>query len=145
MGGTETTMKKVKKIWRKGMIRPFIYMTFTRFILSLFIALMVDSFLFPSVGRDLRETLFLLGAVIFLICVWIAWLRLDGIRLPKFMMLRLNPKKKPSKMLYGDMIDYVNERPPETFEDLEDEEKDVCILLADTICFILFLLIGLVI
>lgn len=136
-------MKKIIKIWNKGMIRPFIYMTFTRFILSLFIVLMIDFFLAPSVGRDLRETLFSLGAVIFLACGWIAWLRLDDIRLPKFMMLRLNPRKKPSKMLYGDMIDYVDERPPVTFEDLEDEEKDVCIGGADLLCFILFLLIAL--
>ena len=138
-------MKKIKEIWRKGMLRPFIYLTFTRFILLLFIVLMVNFLLSPSVGRDLKEVLFLLAASFFLIFVWIAWLRLDGIRLPKFMMLRLNPRKKPSKMLYGDMIDYVDERAPETFEDLEDNEKDVCILGSDVICLFLFLLIALIV
>ena len=136
-------MKKLKQIWRGGMTRPLIYMTFTRFILALFIALMADFLLAPNAGRSLKETVFLLAAALFFVLAWIAWLRLDGIRLPKFMMLRLNPRKKPANMLYGDMIDYVDEHPPETFEELEDDEKDVCILAADTVCFVLFLIIAL--
>ena len=60
-------------------------------------------------------------------------LRLDGMKLPKLTMLRVNPRKKPARS-YGDMIDYVDEKPPVTFEDLDDAEKDLCILLADLIC-----------
>lgn len=136
-------MKKIKSIWRSGMLRPLIYMTFTRFVLSLFIALMVDFFLSPAVGRNLKETIFLIVTALFAILAWIAWLRMDGIKLPKFMMLRLNPRKKPSRM-YGDMIDYVDENAPETFEELEDDEKDVCILGADAVCFLLFLIAALI-
>ncbi|MDO5435739.1 MAG: hypothetical protein Q4G19_05165 [Clostridia bacterium] len=134
-------MKKIKRIWRGGMTRPLIYMTFTRFILALFITLLADYFLSPSAGRDLKETVFLLAAVIFAVLGWIALLRLDGIRLPKFMMLRVNPRKKPSRM-YGDMIDFVDENVPETFEELEDNEKDVCILGADAFCFAVFLILA---
>lgn len=134
-------MKKLKEIWRRELLRPMIYMTFTRFILGLFIALLADFFLSASAGRNLKETLFLLTSAVFAVLFWIAWLRLDGIKLPKFMMKRINPRKKPSRM-YGDMIDYVDENAPETFEDLEDNEKDVCILGADAACCILFLIIS---
>ena len=72
----------------------------------------------------------------------IAWLRLDGVKLPKVMMLRINPRKKPARM-YGDMIDYVDEQPQVAFEDLDDGEKDVCILGADLFCCAAFLVLSL--
>ena len=120
------------------MLRPFIYMTFTRFILALTAGLLIDFFLGPSVGRDLRDAAFLLLAFLFALLAVIAFLRLDGAKLPRLMMLRINPRKKPSKM-YGDMADYLDEEPVTTFEDLEDDEKDLCILGADLICCALFL------
>lgn len=119
----------------KHMIRPFVYMTFTRFILSLTAALLIDHFLNDPL-RDVRAFAFMFLAVFFAVLAWIAYLRLDGIRLPKFMMKRVNLSKKPA-IKYGDMIDYTDEEIV-SFEDLEDDEKDVCILLADIICCVLF-------
>lgn len=126
-------MRKLRENWQPYMLRPLIYMTFTRFILALFVLLLADFFLSPETGRSLKSTLFLLGAVLFALLAWVAWLRMDGVKLPKFMMLRVNPRKKPTRM-YGDMIDYIDEKPEITFEELDDGEKDVCILGADAFC-----------
>ena len=132
-------MKTIRQKWQPYMLRPLIYMTFTRFILALAAALLADFFLAGTLGRPIKEPAFLLTGALFALLAVIAWLRLDGVRLPKPMMLRLNPRKKPSRM-YGDMIDYIDENPMVTFEDLDDEEKDVCILGADVICCALFLI-----
>lgn len=122
------------------MIRPFIYMTFTRFILALTAALLIEHFINDPL-RDISAFAFVFFGIFFAVLAWIAYLRLDGIKLPKFMMKRVNLSKKPA-IKYGDMIDYTDEEIV-SFEDLEDEEKDVCILLADIICAVLFLLISL--
>ncbi len=137
-------MKKLRDIYEPYMLRPVIYMTFTRFILSLFIILLADFFLSPGAGRPLKSTAFMLGAFFFAVLALIAWLRIDGLKLPKLMMLRVNPAKKPSRM-YGDMIDYIDEKPEIGFNDLDDNEKDFCILAADLFCFIIFLIIALII
>ena len=135
-------MKNPREILQPYMKRPFIYMTFTRFMFALAAALLADFFLSPAAGRPLRADAFLLTAFVFALLAWIAWLRLDGMRLPKCLMLRVNPGKKPSRMS-GDMIDYADERPEIRFEDLDDNEKDICILGADLLCFLLFLVLGL--
>ena len=135
-------MKRIKKKWQPYMLRPFIYMTFTRFILALAAALLADFFLSPGAGRPLKEPAFLLTGTLFALLAVIAWLRLDGVKLPKVMMLRINPRKKPARM-YGDMIDYVDEQPQVAFEDLDDGEKDVCILGADLFCCAAFLVLSL--
>jgi len=131
-------MKKFRL--EKHMIRPFIYMTFTRFILALTAALLIEHFINDPL-RDISAFAFVFFGIFFAVLAWIAYLRLDGIKLPKFMMKRVNLSKKPA-IKYGDMIDYTDEEIV-SFEDLEDEEKDVCILLADVICAVLFLLISL--
>ena len=137
-------MKKFREIWEPYMLRPMIYMIFTRFVLALFITLLADFFISGSVGHSLKSNIFFLCAFLFLLLSLIAWLRLDGLKLPKLMMMRVNPRKKPSRM-YGDMIDYIDEQPGIAFEDLADDEKDICILAADLFCFIIFLAAGLLI
>lgn len=124
----------------RHMIRPCIYMTFTRFILSLTAALLIEHFISDPL-RDISAFAFVFFGIFFAVLAWIAYLRLDGIKLPKFMMKRVNPSKKPA-IKYGDMIDYTDEEIV-SFEDLEDEEKDVCILIADVVCAVIFLLISL--
>lgn len=130
---------RLKELWSGYMIRPFVHMAFTRFVLALAAALLVDFFLRPSSGRDLREDLFLLAAALFALLAFVAFLRLDGLKLPRLMMLRVNPRKKRSRM-YGDMADYLEDAPDPSFEDLEDDEKDACLIAADLVCCALFLL-----
>ncbi|MBQ8081398.1 MAG: hypothetical protein IJ240_05825 [Clostridia bacterium] len=135
-------MQKIREKWQPYMLRPLIYMTFTRFLLALTAALLIDFFFSAGAGRSLKETAFLLVGFLFALLAVIAWLRLDGIQLPKLMMLRINPRKKPSRM-YGDMIDYIDEQPQIAFEDLDDGEKDICILGADAFCCAAFLIASL--
>ena len=134
-------MKKIRDIFEPYMVRPLIYMVFTRFVLSLFIFLLADFFISPGAGKPVRSTIFLLGAAFYAVLALIAWLRLDGMHLPKIMMMRIDPRKKPSRM-YGDMIDHIDERPGIDFADLDDKEKDLCIFCADLFCFAVFLIIG---
>ena len=136
--------KKWKAIWEPYMLRPLIHMTFTRFILALAAALLADFFLSSGAGRSLESTAFLLMGALFALLTLIAFVRLDGVKLPKLMMLRINPRKKPSRM-YGDIADYLDDKPEVTFEKLDDDEKDLCILGADAFCCIVFSIIGAVI
>ena len=137
-------MKKIKEIYKPYMLRPMIYMTFTRFVLALFITLLADFFISQNVGHSVKKDAFFLCAVVFALLSVIAWLRLDGVKLPQLMMMRVNPSKKPSRM-YGDMIDYIDDRPGITFDELDDREKDLCILAANIFCFLAFFLIALII
>ena len=132
-------MRKLKEKLQGYMLRPFLYMTFTRLALGLFAALILHFFLSDRVGRDLRGTLFLLAGIIFALLAWIAYLRLDGITLPKMLMLRLKLKKK-TIWRQGDIIDYVDEEPSVDFDDLDDAEKDICLLGADAVCCAVFLI-----
>ena len=131
-------MKKWKETMQPYMIRPAVYMTFTRLVLIVTAILLIDFFVSD---RDLRQPLFGLGFLLCAVLAWIAYLRMDGIHLPKLLMLRINPRKKPSRMT-GDMIDYVDEQPMVAFEDLDDEEKDLCILIADLVCALVCLVAG---
>ncbi len=135
-------MKKPFDFYEPYMRRPIIHMVFTRFILALFIVESAVYFLSPAVGRPIRGTVCLLAAVFFGLMAWIVYLRMDGLQLPKLMMMRINPRKKPSRT-YGDMIDYIDEKPEIGFEDLDDNEKDLCILAADLFCCIVFLIAAL--
>ena len=134
-------MKKFKEIYEPYMLRPMIYMTFTRFVLSLFITLLADFFISQNAGHSVKKEGFFICAFLFALFAVIAWLRLDGVRLPQLLMMRVNPSKKPSRM-YGDMIDYIDERPGISFDELDDSEKDVCILIADLFCFLVFIILA---
>ena len=136
-------MKKFKEIYEPYMLRPMIYMTFTRFVLALFITLLADFFISGNTAHSKKGDLFFIAALLFLFLAIIAWLRLDGLKLPQLLMMRVNPSKKPSRM-YGDMIDYIDERPGIRFDDLDDSEKDLCILASNFFCFIVFLLLSII-
>ncbi len=137
-------LKKLRSRFRRDMIRPCVYATFTRFVLALAAALLADFFLGPVAKRDLREPAFLLLALILALMAVIAWLRMDGVRLPKPMMLRTTLRKKPTRT-YGDIADHLDEQPTVDFADLEDEEKDACLLCADVICAVLMLAAALIV
>ena len=132
-------MKKLRRIWQRYMLRPFLYTTFSRLVLGLFVVLLSDHLFSGAAGHPLRSTLFLLASVLFALLALIAWLRLDGVSLPKPLNLRVGPKKRRDR-IPGDMIDFVDEEPAVPFDVLEDDEKDCCLLCADLICFFVFLL-----
>lgn len=134
-------LNKIRSVMSTAVIRPTVYMAFTRFLLSLCASLLVREFV-PANGRDLASWAFGFFCLFFVALAWIAWLRLDGASLPKPMRKRWNIRKKPTRT-YGDMIDHVDEELI-SFDDLEDDEKDVCCLIADMVCALIYLVLTLI-
>lgn len=137
----EIKMKRIKNIWNKDLVRPVIYMVLTRFGIAFCAARLLDFFIDDPV-RNIAVYAYSFMTVLFFLMSWIAWLRLDGIRLPKPLMLRWQPKKKPVRT-YGDIIDHVDDDIV-TFDMLESSEQDVCCLFSDLVCLIVFLILALV-
>lgn len=135
-------IRKIRNIWDRVVIRPMIYMTFTRLGIGLLASLLLNHFFRDNV-RNILTYAFSFFTALFAAMAWIAYLRLDGMRLPKLFMKRLHPKKKPFRT-YGDISDHIDDEPV-TFEELTDQEKDLCCLVADFICFAVFLILALVI
>ena len=135
-------MKKLRNLWQRYMLRPLLYAAFSRLVMGLFAALLCDHLFSGAAGHSLRGTLFLLASVLFALFACIAWLRLDGVSLPRPLNLRLGPRKQRSRIT-GDMIDFVNEEPEIHFDGLDEEEKDCCLLCTDLICAAVFFLASL--
>lgn len=132
---------RIKKYMQRHMLRPVIYKTFTRFILALTASLLWNEFVNVKGILSMKAFAFLFFGVFFLALAWIAYLRLDGIRLPDFMKARPARGKKRKGFLYGDIADYTDERIV-SFDELEDDERDVCCLAADLICAAAFFILS---
>jgi hypothetical protein len=111
-------------------------MVFTRIILALTAALLLGEFTKTATALPMRAYAFIFLGIFFLACGWMAYLRLDGIKLPTFDKRLFEWKRKP-KRTYGDMIDRVDESVI-SFDELEDDEKDFCRLAADIVCGVVF-------
>lgn len=134
-------MKKLFICLRRSSVRPLIYMTCNRFVISLALSLLADRLIRHSPSLPFLSYLFTFLCVLFGLLAWIAYLRFDGIRLPKPFMKRFHFKKKPMRT-YGDIADHTDD-PITTFDDLEDDEKDACCFTADIICCAAYLLLAL--
>ena len=133
-------IRKCKKFMQRYMLRPVIYMTSTRFLLALALVMLWDRISGTRSAVDVKSFGFLFASAFFFLLMWISYLRMDGLHMPKLFMKRVNIRKKPTRS-YGDMIDYVDEEPI-SFDDLEDDEKDFCCLASDLICCIAFVLLS---
>jgi len=130
-------LKKFRRYFSRSLLRPTIYMASTRFLLMLALVLLLDRFAGHKYLYSIRMYGFVFAGALYALLAWIAYLRFDGVHMPKLLMKRVNITKKPMRT-YGDMIDYVDEEPMVTFDDLEDEEKDICIFFADLFCCVVF-------
>ena len=126
--------------FQRYMIRPLIYKVFTRFILVLLIVLLWKQYLQPRTPHLTLQAVFPVVGVVFFLCAYLVYLRLDGLRIPRMKPLK-QPKKDPFRA-YGDMVDYLDE-PPVSFDDLTKDEQDICSLMANAVCGILFFLVSL--
>lgn len=137
-------MLPMKKPWRKrfrrDMIRPTIYKAFTRLILALTASLAWNEFVNHCL-TERRSWPFVFFAIFFAAAAWMSYLRLDGIRAPQFDRRLFDWKRKPPRM-YGDMIDFVNEDVPD-FDDLEEDEQHLCLLIANVACCVIFAAVSL--
>ncbi|MBO4298474.1 MAG: hypothetical protein J5998_06720 [Clostridia bacterium] len=129
--------KKKRPPFEKYMIRPVVYQVFTRFLVCLCLALLWNRFVAPRVAAANASWGFAFFVVFFAAMAWLAYLRLDGVSVPKFDR-RLFRRKKTPERAFGDMIDYVDE-PVVTYEELSDEEKDLTLLISNLITMLLFI------
>ena len=127
----------LKKHVTRDLIRPTVYKVFTRGVLALFAAELVHFFAPATCRPAMFSNLALILGALFLLGVLIAWLRLDGMRIPQFKLPRI--KRKDPPFLTGDMADHLDDEIVH-FDDLDQEEQNVCVLLTDLIlaavCFL---------
>jgi len=133
--------KALRRLWKRQLVRPIIHMAFTRGVLSLTAALLWNEFVNINAVLPMRTFAFLFIGIFLLVMGWMAYLRLDGLKMPTFDKQLFEWKRKP-KRSYGDMIDHVDEYVI-SFDDLEEDEKDFCRLTADVLCGVIFLLLSL--
>ncbi len=124
----------------RHMIRPTIYKFFTRSVLTVFMCLTVEFFLHRSSDALTKKNLFLFSVLVWLLGAWISYLRLRGLRFPRFDIQRF--RRKDPLRSYGDLADHTDD-PIVTYADLDDEEKDVCTLICDLALCPLFALVSL--
>ena len=126
----------------RDMIRPLIYKVFTRGVLALFAAELVHFFAPAHWPLARFSNLALVLAGLFLLGSALAWLRLDGLNIPQFKLPRV--KRKDPAFLTGDMADHIDDDIVK-FDDLDEEEQSVCVLLTDillaAVCLVLALLL----
>ncbi|MDR0397221.1 MAG: hypothetical protein LBH66_07965, partial [Oscillospiraceae bacterium] len=122
------------------MIRPIIYMTFTRAALGLTASLLWSHFARPDPSR-LAWAYMALTAVFFALA-WLAYLRLDGAKLPAPDKRLFEWRKRPTRS-YGDISDYADDKLYNA-DDLEDDETDFCRLAANLISGIIFIVASLI-
>ena len=134
--------QKLRKLMGREIIRPLIYKLFTRGILALFAAQLAHFFLPAGGTLSSFSNLSLLLGFVFALFAFLAWLRLDGMRIPQMKLPRI--KRKDPPFLTGDMADHMDDDIV-TFDELDPEEQNTCVLLADLIlsavCFLLALIL----
>ena len=123
----------------RDMIRPFIYKVFTRAVLALFAAELFHFFAPAEWPLARFSNLALVLGILFLLGAVIAWLRLDGMRIPQFRLPRM--KRIDPAFLTGDMADHIDDDIVK-FDDLDKEEQDVCVLLTDFLLAAVCLLLA---
>jgi len=137
-------MKRFRRLWSAALVRPLIHRAFTRLIWGLFLTLFVAFLISRGGGRDWRSNLMLLYALLCLVGVWLCHLQMDGVRIPRLDWLRTKIDRKRPARGSGDLIDFVDEE-IQSYEELEDEERYLVLLLADLINAVLFTLLSLIV
>ena len=120
----------LKTHYHREMTRALIYKVFTRGVLALFAAQLIHFFMPENSALKRFSNLSLLAALLFALASVLAWLRLDGLRIPQIKLPRIRKKNPP--VLNGDIADHINDEIV-TFDDLDEGEQNVCVLLADII------------
>ena len=130
--------KKPRRRLEKYMIQPLIIRTFTRFVIAITLALLWKRLV---ASMQPLSTAYLLLAVVFFALAWMAYLRSDGMNLPKIDKKLFDRKPKPV-IRYGDLPDYIDEEPhPE--DDLDEEEIEFVTFLSNLITGAIFVILSL--
>ena len=132
-------MKRIRQRWHKELLRPLIYKVFTRGILMLLAAQLAHHFLPEDWPLAAYPNLALAAALLFALFSALAWLRMDGLKIPHLKLPRL--KHKDPAFLRGDMADHLDDDIV-SFEDLDPEDRDFCVFLADLILAVFCLILS---
>ena len=129
---------KIKGLYQKYMLRPLIYLTAYRLmagmIILLALARLVKNGPAPSMVAGFLTAAFALLA-------YLVYLRMDGLRVPRMKYIR--PKKKPDPLRsMGSMTDHTDDDPGVSFEELEEDERDFCSLIANLVNLVIFAVIS---
>ncbi len=125
---------KARSIWQKYMLHPFLYMTATRLMVGAIFLLVLTRFFLKGPSASLISGFL---AVFFALCAYLIYLRMDGMRIPRMKFLR--PKKKADPMRSaGDIADHMDDDVPVPFDELENEEKDLCSFLSAFVGAVVF-------
>ena len=136
-------LERFRKYWSRDLVRPLIHRAFTRLVWGLFLSLFAAFLVSRAGGRDLRSALTLLWALLCLVGAWLSHLQMDGLRLPRLDWLRSKLDRKRPARGRGDMIDFVDEE-IQSYEELDDGERYLVLLLADLANALLFAVLSLV-
>lgn len=121
-------IRRIRKLLSRELVRPLVYKVFTRGILALFAAQLAHFFAPAGSGFSSFSNLSLGLGLLFALFAFLAWLRLDGLKIPLLKLPRM--KKKDPPFLAGSMADHIDDEIV-SFEDLDPDEQNVCVLLAD--------------
>jgi len=131
--------KKPRKSLPRHLRLPLLYRIFPRIILALTAAALWNHFVNRGVLLP-PSFAYAFLAVLFGVFAWMAYLRMDGLRLPKIDKKLFDWKRKPQRS-YGDMSDYVDEE-LDHFDDLDEDEQELCLLWANGLCCVIFLVVS---
>ena len=126
---------KIKGIYQRYLLRPIIYLTAFRLMVAAIFLLILVRFVENGPAPNMIAGFL---AVFFALLAYLVYLRMDGLRIPRVKYIR--PKKKSDPLRHAaSMADYTDEDPGVSFDELEDNEKDFCSLMANLISLLIFL------
>ena len=131
--------RRIRKCWSRDLVRPLIYKIFTRGVLALFTAQLVHFFAPAASGFASFSNLSLGLALLFVLFTVLAWLRADGLKIPQLKLPRV--KRKDPPFLTGNMADHIDDEIV-SFDDLDTEEQNICVLLADAFLAVVCLVLA---
>ncbi len=132
-------MKK-NAIYQKYMLRPLIYMAAYRLMLGGILLLAL-----PRLLRNGPSPSLIAGflAVVFALCAYLVYLRMDGLRIPRVKYIRPKKKSDPTRH-FSSMSDHADDDPGPAFDELELDERDFCSLVSSLICLAVFTVLSFV-
>lgn len=130
----------LQKYFQPYMIRPTVYKALSYFLAALVFVLFWNRFVNKGL-LPLSYAYTVLG-LFFLAAAWLSYLRLDGIKVPLLKLVPMGRRKQPLSG-FADMSDYVDTEIV-SFEELAEEERDICCLAANIICGTVYLVLSLV-
>lgn len=126
---------KIFRVYQRYMLRPLIYLTAFRLMLALIALLAIERFVPHGPGPAMIAAFL---AVLFALLAYLVYLRMDGLGVPRVKYIR--PKKKGDPLRHASsMADHADDDPGVSFEELEEDERDFCSLIANLVGMIVFL------